>query len=341
MSERLLAGNTKDTTIQPQSDAFKVVKLICADMGYDSLSASRLPVHSWCPTKHNKNVYEGRWEDVVPFVKINGGNASEYDNYFHVGSCQFAMHYMFQSLAQASNFFAEISKYLCVGGVFVATTIDCRVVTDLLLNQRYGSSCGGNRSTNSNLSSKTDSDNNDSGDSGAIDLFEEVIKSHRPLVPIDRDQEKMVLEFRNDFGDLLLELSFQPQHWKRLVAHDKTTSSDTNSNGSSDSETNGNGRGIDGVGGGADCVAVNSNNTRRSLEEFTDCFGIEYTFALRDNTEEAAVNAPEWIVPLGAPLEALAAEHDLEIVSCRNFHEIYSDCIEKKGLQSKYVSRCN
>jgi hypothetical protein len=61
----------------------------------------------------------------------------------------------------------------------------------------------------------------------------------------------------------------------------------------------------------------------------TDCdpFGIEYQFSLYDqppsvdSLSQAAVNAPEWLVPLGQELIDLAQDCGFEVVLCENFHQ--------------------
>ena len=45
---------------------------------------------------------------------------------FDVASCQFALHYMFQTVERADHFFSEVSRHLVKNGLFIVTTIDCR-----------------------------------------------------------------------------------------------------------------------------------------------------------------------------------------------------------------------
>jgi hypothetical protein len=56
-----------------------------------------------------------------------------------------------------------------------------------------------------------------------------------------------------------------------------------------------------------------------------DPYGIQYTFTLQDKPDAAAVDAPEWIVPLGPPLDALAEAHDLRVEKVANFQDMVSD----------------
>lgn len=93
----------------------KVSKLITADMGKDCLSSTALPTYI---------MKEKAWKNVLPLAE---------DQVFDVISCQFAMHYMFQSSDRAKHFFNQIQKHLRVGGRFIATTVDSRVFMELLM----------------------------------------------------------------------------------------------------------------------------------------------------------------------------------------------------------------
>ena len=63
----------------------------------------------------------------------------------------------------------------------------------------------------------------------------------------------------------------------------------------------------------------------------SDPYGIEYHFSLYDKpnngnqSNEAAVNSPEWLVPLGGELQSLAEECGLEVILCQNFHQFIYD----------------
>ena len=80
----------------------------------------------------------------------------------------------------------------------------------------------------------------------------------------------------------------------------------------------------------------------RSLTERMDrgeddwAYGIQYVFQLRDTGDAAAVNAPEWLVPLGAPLEKLAKEHGLRVALCKNFHEVVTGDFER-GANATHI----
>lgn len=69
----------------------------------------------------------------------------------------------------------------------------------------------------------------------------------------------------------------------------------------------------------------NMNNSKNDRSE-GDPFGIRYVFTLVDDPSKGnAVDAPEWLVPTGEPLRALAAAHGLEIDLCQNFHDFVYD----------------
>lgn len=52
---------------------------------------------------------------------------------FDVASMQFALHYMGQTEGRMRRFLHEVSRHLRVGGIFIATTMDSRVLMQLLM----------------------------------------------------------------------------------------------------------------------------------------------------------------------------------------------------------------
>ena len=74
-------------------------------------------------------------------------------------------------------------------------------------------------------------------------------------------------------------------------------------------------------------IHFDDNNWKRLLNisntsENKNVFGVRYVFTLVDDPAKGnAVDAPEWLVPLGEPLHQLAAAHGLEIELCQNFHD--------------------
>ena len=72
-------------------------------------------------------------------VATHGGPAlvRSADGPFHIASMQFALHYMFHTRAKARMFFRDVASWLVDGGQFIATTVDARVVVEMLM-QRGG-----------------------------------------------------------------------------------------------------------------------------------------------------------------------------------------------------------
>lgn len=59
-----------------------------------------------------------------------------------VVSMQFALHYMFETEARARRFLSLVSSHLKPGGAFIATTVDARVVVELLASRASTESDG-------------------------------------------------------------------------------------------------------------------------------------------------------------------------------------------------------
>lgn len=240
-----------------RGDSCKFVShLICADVGTEGLSDPSTPLatHTWTPLSkapigtapHPGRNIVGTWASTPSPL------SAAPEDQFDIASCQFAAHYMFQTCAKADHFFDQVSQRLRTGGVFVCTTIDCRVIADMVCAEESGSRgavTGGSRTT-----SKTPS----RGD----------------------DRELLV---NSAVGNTLLKITFSQAHWDTLL-------------------------GI-GAGSGSD---VDDDQTG---------FGVQYNFALLDTPDAKAVNAPEWLIPQGQPLHALARRHGLKVRSVENFHE--------------------
>eukprot|EP01038_Epipyxis_sp_PR26KG_P004115 gene4115-5866_t len=226
-----------------QEELIKFSHLICADMGSASLTNSQLEYHTW------KNGSNSTWNVSIPLTV---------KDQFDLASCQFAMHYMFQTSIRANHFFAQVSKHLKENGLYVCTTIDCRIISEMILDNLHGERADEN---DNNLLSQ------------GLDL---VIK--------------------NDLGHKLLKISFENEMWQRLVH------------------------------------IPNATNVNDGLSE--DLFGIQYNFSLLDNESELAVDAPEWIVPLGEPLAKLAGAHGMRLIKNINFHEFIMSKPEAERLKS-------
>jgi mRNA (guanine-N7-)-methyltransferase len=70
------------------------------------------------------------------FHMIRGGGIGMEDT-FDVVSIQFAIHYMMSSLKRARRFFHTVSRLLDIGGNLICTTIDSRVVVELMMGTGY------------------------------------------------------------------------------------------------------------------------------------------------------------------------------------------------------------
>ncbi|CAM9168977.1 unnamed protein product [Ectocarpus sp. 12 AP-2014] len=106
------------------------VKLFEADLGRNDVQRDRVRV--WEKTEGQP----GEWGLRVP---LNEGDL------FDVASMQFALHYMGQTEGRMRRFLHEVSRHLRVGGIFIATTMDSRVLMQLLMGhaeQSWDSSLG-------------------------------------------------------------------------------------------------------------------------------------------------------------------------------------------------------
>jgi mRNA (guanine-N7-)-methyltransferase len=231
-------------TRSSEKDRAKLYKLVCADMGSDDLQKSSLDTY----LNANKE-----WKMCTPPLSA--------EETFDVASCQFAMHYMFQTRERAKYFFHNMSRQLKVGAAFIATTIDARVVAEAAHRVEFGIP-------------------HEVADSEADPV-------DRPLGSTDHEPHpKRCIRVMRDSEKVVMKLEFNQENWQRLF----TLSG-------SDSPCDGN-----------------------------EAFGIRYNFTLDDGSvsveedaESAAVNAPEWLVPLGEPLCQLAREHNMELILCQNF----------------------
>lgn len=106
-----------------------------------------------CSKKLNED-YINSIEDVneaylakILFGKMDKGNIKEeslkkYYNYandnFDVVSCQFAIHYFFESEETLDNFIENVDKFLVNGGYFIGTCLDGHKIKDLLKDKKKG-----------------------------------------------------------------------------------------------------------------------------------------------------------------------------------------------------------
>jgi len=91
---------------RPLDDQRKISKLICADLGSDSLLSSTLETCSLSQINTNQHQRSSLsdlycWQKIIPLQANDRGT-------FDVVSCQFALHYMFESYSRADHFFQEV-----------------------------------------------------------------------------------------------------------------------------------------------------------------------------------------------------------------------------------------
>jgi hypothetical protein len=175
---------------------------------------------------------------------------------------------MFRTRETAANLFTQISRHLRPGGLFIATTIDSRVLVEKLRDRMF-----------SDIQSLSPTDQ---------------LKSHC-------DQE---ITFRNEFNDVVLEIRFDSDSsWHTLLALPNTYS---------DHDRN---------------ELVDSSELIDRHTDDDTAFGLRYSFSLLDQPGgTAAVDAPEYVVPLGGPLHRLAEEHGLKLHRAENFQKYFYDC---------------
>ena len=80
----------------------KSLNLCCADLGSTSLFKVAVPTYEMKPGS------AGLWRTAIPL-------SSGHRNVFDVISCQFALHYMFQSKERAEFFFSQVAELLKPG----------------------------------------------------------------------------------------------------------------------------------------------------------------------------------------------------------------------------------
>eukprot|EP00903_Cladosiphon_okamuranus_P012281 g11517.t1 len=106
------------------------VKLFEADLGRNDVQRDQVRV--W----ENMGERPGEWDEKIPLKE---------GDVFDVASMQFALHYMGQTEGRMRRFLHEVSRHLRVGGIFIATTMDSRVLIQLLMGsseQSWDSSLG-------------------------------------------------------------------------------------------------------------------------------------------------------------------------------------------------------
>jgi mRNA (guanine-N7-)-methyltransferase len=219
----------------------KIDKLICADSAEDLCQG----------TFSTFNMSEGSWRNCTGPLNTR--------DLFDIISCQFSMHYMFESRERAGKFFDNISKHLKPGGVYIATTVDCRTVTDAVMRAEYGPVGSAHDGSVSNWDRPT----------------------NKSVADVGNASQRRSIAITNLDGDNTMKLEFDQKNWDRVL--------------------------------------------NRENPDGEDAFGVRYNFRLDDGTstddigDGLAVDAPEWLVPLGETLRNFSREYGLELILCQNF----------------------
>jgi hypothetical protein len=140
--------------------------------------------------------------------------------------------------------------------------------------------------------------------------------------------EAVHFSVKDDFGSELLRITLQEDMFQRLLVGHAQRRANRDKAGS------GGGGSSSGSGSGVDVEADVSEAADGGPSSDADAFGLKYTFDLRDKAGEAAVNAPEWLVPQGDVLHRLAARHGLTVKKVQNFHEFVYDYLRGKSADT-------
>ena len=250
--------------------------LVEADLGADGVSLNSTPLLTYSPSTKS-------WSKRIPLPLSDAARNASFD----VASCQFAMHYMFETRTKASRFFAEISRNLRPGGYFIATTMDSRVVADWALQEM----------TRNGVAINIDNGEDRNGTKHDLCIYADDLEDSLPGESGSGGKNDGTEEAKH-CNDLMLRMEFEDTQWKRLVEQHTAEA--------------------------------------KQHEAHDDSFGVRYRFTLYDtpptNTGASAVNAPEWLVPLGRPLQELAEEHGLRLVLCKNFHSFIVDNMKNPDM---------
>lgn len=202
------------------------------------------------PLGIDTNVWEGTFDPATQHYGgawVRGGALLDSDRWFSVASMQFSLHYMFQSKVQAEGFFATLSDVMSDGGVFVATTVDARVVVELLMN----------------TAEHIEGDEDAGGGGRWVIRIKDTKKSDADAV-----LHPCQVNLRNKLRRSVCTIKFADSVYDRLL-----------------------------------------RPSMEGAEEDLDAlYNLRYEFALHDDEESAAVDAPEWLVPTPL-LKAVAEKH--------------------------------
>jgi len=313
------AASTAPGNCRPSS-----IRLICADLGSECLYKDTLPTYTW---SHSPPT--GRWtESQVPLQSTER---------FHIISCQFALHYFFQSQERAEFFLRQVCSLLAPGCVFITTTVDSRVVCDLAMRLQalHHPTGTDEQDPTTNVASLHGEDiHNKGGDVPRESVTIEIRKSPLLSSGAVKDETVGVLTFSQPVistwlmsrgGDggavqspraegsvethasqfpVVMRMRFSAAAGSLLYQKAHDTPSGTCQEGSEE------GKG--------------------------EVYGLQYTFSLYDDVVDdvekggakAAVDAPEWLVFQGEGLRSLAARCGLLVDDPVNFQDYFSRAME-------------
>lgn len=166
-------------------------------MGVDSLISSKLETHKWNENSQYEygKIPTGQWRNIVPLSVTDT---------FNIASCQFAIHYMFQSQSKANHFFDQVSRHLKIGGQFIVSTMDCRVLAQMLAEEDSGV-----------LDDNCDYDDNES----------KKMKLENTI-----NKKEKILKIKNELGNNILKITFEESMWKKLLLENNKNQSNNNKN---------------------------------------------------------------------------------------------------------------
>jgi SAM-dependent methyltransferase len=301
--------------LMKNNDRAKVKKLMVGNLNHDSLTGSQLLTHQWINGKEEFDFFflffifnfsviifnffvffirfagiQSDWKRIIPLQSSS--------DVFDIISCQFAMHYMFENRSTTEHFFKEISHHLKENGLFIATTIDCRILLHYIMKAKFGEK----ESTMPAFSfpPQRPGDAKKNGED-KIPGLKSVEKQTS-----DNSEKSFSLQIWNQFSSLLLEIGFKEKMLNRLIFPPKPSSS-------------------------------NSNSQEDNNNSGDDSFGIQYTFSLHDSENAAAVDSPEFIVPLNEDFYSLLAKHNLKMLKMQNFHDFILEKFQNPASKERRV----
>lgn len=305
--ERIHNLNTKKSRNYNQEYIKRVfLKLIEADLGTENLLKNSLNTYNFHPISDINNIisstsstssftlssnFSPSWTKEVPLNdKIK----------FDVISCQFAFHYFFKSKEIIENFFYQLNKTLEVNGLFVFTTIDCRVLYQYFLLAYHGSHDEPTDSKYEKIQVKGSSPDKPPR------IRSYFITQENPLTKCSEKAIRVTVE--NELDDRLLNITISEENFNIL----RTNYTNFTKN--------------------------NVEGDFFSDENISNYYGIQYQFQLIDLNHSEAVNAPEFIVPLGSAFTSLISKYNFDIVLVNNFYDLIRNInMSKDEIKKKYL----